>query len=94
MQDNPYLALLELELQKEYNNIRDREAIFWKKKSREKWVHDGDRNTKFFHLTTMVRRRRNKIDGLFNSNGDWCVDHAGMKAIAISHFENLFSPHE
>lgn len=42
----------------------------------------------------MVRRRRNKIDGLFNDTGILCEDPMEMKAIAVNHFVNLFSAHE
>lgn len=75
------------------SNIRDREAIYWKQKFREKWIQDGDSNTKFFHLATMIRRRRNKIDGLFNANGDWYIDPTEMKTIVDNHFQNRFSAH-
>lgn len=37
------------------------------------------------------RRRRNKIDGLFNDVGVWCEDPVDLKSIAASHFRNLFS---
>ncbi|XP_024190144.1 uncharacterized protein LOC112194121 [Rosa chinensis] len=67
--DNPFLLNLEKELIKQYELVRDQEAMLWKQKSREKWIQDGDRNTKYFHITTMVRRRKNKIDGLFDDSG-------------------------
>ncbi|XP_061998915.1 uncharacterized protein LOC133716212 [Rosa rugosa] len=56
--DNPFLIDLEKKLILEYEDIKDREALLWRQKSREKWVQGGDRNTKFFHITTMVRRRK------------------------------------
>lgn len=40
----------------------------------------------FFHLTTLVRRRRNKIDGLHDVNGSWCDTSEGMKIIAKDFF--------
>lgn len=91
LRDNPYLVDLETSLMQEYQDIRDKEAIFWKQKSREKWIQEGDRNTKFFHITTMVRRRRNKIDGLFNEHGVWCEDPTVLKSIAANYFQQLFS---
>ncbi|XP_062006018.1 uncharacterized protein LOC133723218 [Rosa rugosa] len=90
-QNIPFLLDLEKELIAKYEQIRDAEALFWKQKSRDKWLCEGDRNTKFFHLTTMIRRRRNKIDGLFDANGI-CYDNPTiMKQTAVSFFKNLFS---
>lgn len=84
--DNPFLLKLEKDLILQYDQIRDVEALFWRQKSRDKWLSDGDRNTKFFHLTTKIRRRRNKIDGLFDDAGIWTEDQNSMKRIAASFF--------
>lgn len=54
-------------------------------------MQDADRNTKFFHLTTVVRRRRNKIKRLKDSNGDWVEDAEGMKRLAVKYFQGLFN---
>jgi hypothetical protein len=88
------LKSLECDLINQYEDIRNKEALLWKQKSREKWVQDGDRNTKFFHLTTMVRRRRNKIDGLFDIHGNWCENHEVMKTVAKDFFQDLFAAKE
>lgn len=45
-----------------------REEKFWEQKSRVTWLQKRDRNTKFFHVFTLVRRTTNKIEGLFNDN--------------------------
>ena len=89
--ENPFLTKLEAELIQEYENIRDQDNMFWRQKSRDNWIQNGDRNTKFFHLTTLVKRRRNKIEGLFDSNGSWNTDASSMKKIAVSFFNDLFS---
>ncbi|KAL6141497.1 hypothetical protein ACLB2K_059785 [Fragaria x ananassa] len=88
---NLFLQNLEKKLIVDYEKIRDAEAIFWKQKSRDKWLREGDRNTKFFHLTTIVRRRRNKIDGLYNANGVCTTDMTGMQQIAVDFFHKLFT---
>ncbi|XP_020420289.1 uncharacterized protein LOC109949309 [Prunus persica] len=60
-------------------------------KSRIIWLQDGDRNTKFFHTTTIIRRRRNKIERLKNANGIWIEEANSLKILAVDHFSNLFS---
>lgn len=73
--DSAYLMNLEMNLQQEYNNVLKEEEILWYQKSREKWVKLGDRNTSFFHTRTIVRRRRNCINGLNLTNDrTWCTD--------------------
>lgn len=72
------LARLEITLQKEYGEVLHQEEMLWYQKSRENWVHFGDRNTKFFHAQTIVRRKRNKIHGLYVEDGTWCTDPVGL----------------
>ena len=61
---NLFLNQLDLELSSEYNHLLDQEELFWKQKSRNNWLKEGDRNTYFFHLSTIISRRKNKIEGL------------------------------
>lgn len=42
----------------------------------------------------MVRRRRNTIDGLYDSQGIWCENHEDMKCIAKKFFQDLFAARE
>ncbi|KAI5333294.1 hypothetical protein L3X38_023425 [Prunus dulcis] len=60
---------LENELSTEYNLILEQEELFWLQKSRNTWLKEGDRNTQLFHLSTVIRRRRNKLEGLFGETG-------------------------
>ncbi|CAL8076880.1 unnamed protein product [Prunus armeniaca] len=57
-------------------------------------ANDGDRNTKFFHLTTVVRKRRNKIERLKDSNGDWVEDDEGIKRLGLYKCVDLFEVRE
>lgn len=38
------------------------EAISWRHKAREKWLKEGDRNTKYFHCLANYRRKNNYIE--------------------------------
>lgn len=39
-----------------------REEVLWKQKSREEWLTSKDLNTRYFHLSTVIRRRQNAIN--------------------------------
>lgn len=80
------LAMLERELHKEYSEVLKQKELLWYQKFREKWVKLGDRNTKFFHTQTIVRRRRNKIQGMFIENDSWCTDSDTLKGEARKFF--------
>ena len=69
----PSLTLISLEasLRKEFHDILKLEEDFWALKSRVGWVVEGDRNTKFFHTSTIIRRRFNKILRLKNFVREW-----------------------
>ncbi|XP_057426143.1 uncharacterized protein LOC130719539 [Lotus japonicus] len=79
VRESESLLRLEKELQVEYEQILTQEELTWFQKSREKWVKFGDRNTRFFHTQTVVRRKRNKIHGLYVGD-EWCTDSEALKA--------------
>ncbi|XP_057823837.2 uncharacterized protein LOC131036058 [Cryptomeria japonica] len=53
-------------LKSRLNEILAREEVYWKQKSREGWIKEGDRNTKFFHNSVKVRRSWNKVTAIKN----------------------------
>lgn len=50
----------------------------------------GDRNINFFHVSIIVRRRRNKIEGLLNENYQWEFDQVKLKNMAVGFYASLY----
>jgi hypothetical protein len=67
------------------------EETLWKQKSRETWLTCSDLNTKFFHSSTVIRRRSNAINFLQSREGGWFSDRADIGGSFVSHFSNLFA---
>ncbi|PKI36129.1 hypothetical protein CRG98_043481 [Punica granatum] len=65
--------------------------LIWRQKSRELWLKDGDRNTKFFHLSTVIRRRANQIVAIKDDNGEWSQDHEVIGEYFLRKFQDLFN---
>ncbi|CAL2276969.1 unnamed protein product [Prunus armeniaca] len=74
----------------EYNGILDEEALLWQQKSRLKWLQEGDRNTKFFHMTTIIRRRCNKIERWKNCDGEADLNYLVKSVELFEVNESLF----
>uniref|UniRef100_A0A2N9F8F6 RNase H type-1 domain-containing protein n=1 Tax=Fagus sylvatica TaxID=28930 RepID=A0A2N9F8F6_FAGSY len=85
------LSRLERSLREEFSSILQIEEEFWALKSRVGWVVDGDRNTKFFHTSTIIRRRFNKIVRLQNNVGEWLESSDLIKQHIQSSFIDLFA---
>ncbi|XP_024636248.1 uncharacterized protein [Medicago truncatula] len=88
--DSIYHALLEKDLQREYNDILFQEEMHRYQKSREQWVKFGDKNNAFFHAQTIIRRKRNKIHRLQLPNVIWSTDSSTLQEEAQRFFKNLF----
>lgn len=66
------------------------EEQFWRQRSRINWLQSGDSNTKFFHLTTIQRRQRNRVLKIRSNSGDWLVDEHAIRNEFFDFFSNLF----
>lgn len=66
------------------------EEVLWFQKSRANWIKSGYRNTSYYHATIVVRRSRNKITSLRNSDGNWIEVHEDLKKIVNGFFQPLF----
>lgn len=88
---NRFLINLERELRSDYAEVLRIEEEFWTMKSRMSWVIDGDRNTAFFHMSTLVRRRRNRITCMKDRIGNWLNGDFAIANFIRLGFIDLFS---
>lgn len=61
---------LVLEERKKLAEIYVQKEVFWRQRSKQLWLQEGDRNIKFFHSATKLRRKSNQINSLFDSLGN------------------------
>ncbi|KAG7593406.1 Reverse transcriptase domain [Arabidopsis thaliana x Arabidopsis arenosa] len=81
------LQMLKWELAEAYRE----EELYWKQKSRERWLKEGDRNTKFFHGSVQRRRVQNRILSLFDDNNLEQFAEGSKGEIAVAYFRKIFS---
>ena len=87
---NTFLLKSENQLRNERNMILDQIDVFWFQKSRVDWIRDSDRNTHFYHLSTIIRRRFNRIDVLQDDEGTWIEGKDEVQA-TVRNFSWSFS---
>ncbi len=57
-----------------HDSLLRQQEIFWRQKSRVQWIQEGDRNTRFFHQSTVIRRHQNRIRAIRGEDGQLTED--------------------
>eukprot|EP00253_Pinus_taeda_P009017 PITA_09017 len=70
----------------EWETLCKQEEIFWKQKSRVLWLKEGERNTKFFHRSTIANRTHNRISSIKDENGQIHQSHEEIDVVLVKHF--------
>ena len=69
----------------------EEEELYWFKRSREKWLHEGDSNTEYFHRIANGRRRKKNIVSL--KDGDSVIEGTDKLLLhATNFYKDLFGP--
>lgn len=77
-------------IREDLNQAYLEEEVYWKQKSRIRWLRSGDRNTSYFHSITKARRQRMNITSIQDGDG---VIHRGQRnvaQVAQEYFQNLY----
>ena len=66
----------------------------WRQKSRELWLKLGDKNSQFFHLSTIIYRQSNNIGALKKEDSSWIQETSQIRAHFRDSFINQFKEEE
>ncbi|KAF7148921.1 hypothetical protein RHSIM_Rhsim03G0108600 [Rhododendron simsii] len=89
---NPDYLATEKTIEGKLEDLWQKDAMFWHQHSRIKWLQMGDKNSRFFHLSTIQRRQRIQIVKLRNDSGLWKMEVNEIAGIIKSHFQSLYAP--
>ena len=81
----------EISLKLDLENLLIKEESLWCSKSRETWLTCKDLNTKYFHISTLIRRRSNAVNFLKLDSGGWVSSRAEIGGNFLAHFTTLFT---
>jgi hypothetical protein len=85
------LRMQEAMISQKLGERRAQEEILWRQKSRVQWLKEGDRNTKFFHRSTIQRRHVNHISHLVTEEGKTLHSHEDLETELVSYYQDLLS---
>ena len=80
-------------LQLQWEELCAREEMYWRQKSRELWLRDGDRNTKFFHTSAKQKRINSTIFHIKDATfGDPISNENLIRNEGVKFFKNILAP--
>lgn len=77
-------------VQRRIDDLWHQEELFWSQRSRLKCLEGGDKNTNFFHASTIQRRNRNRIHRIKNMEGEWVEGRDNIFKAIIDNFEEVY----
>ena len=68
----------------------NQEEELWAIKSQVNWMIQEDRNTSFYHVSTLVRRKRNHIIAIKDACGEWIFEENAVKDYIRNGFAGIY----
>ncbi|XP_010424208.1 PREDICTED: uncharacterized protein LOC104709265 [Camelina sativa] len=91
MRDHSVPQVLINQIRADLNKAYREEETYWKLKSRNQWMNLGDRNTKYFHAATKVRKSKNRLKSMLDAHGIEHFCDSAIGKVAEDYFTNLFT---
>lgn len=79
------------EIQRQIEVLWKQEETYWGQRSRIKWLNWGDKNSKFFHASTIQRRERNRILRIKDGDGEWVEGQEGITEAILKHYGEVYN---
>ncbi|KAJ1389468.1 Ribonuclease H domain [Sesbania bispinosa] len=79
------------EIKLQIDLLWQQEEKYWGQRSRLKWLKFRDKNTQFFHATTIQRRGRNRIMKIQDAQGAWQEGTKDILKAVESQYRSLFT---
>ena len=86
-----YLLKLEIKLKGQLREVLDQIDTFWMQKVRREAIRDGDGNTRYFHTSTIIRLKLNRIKALQDTTGQRIVDSESVLNVVGGFFMGLYT---
>ena len=67
-----------------------REEVMWRQRSKNTWLKEGDRNTRYFHTIASSRKRNNRVLKLQDEFGRWHETQEKVGRVFMEYFCNIF----
>ena len=71
--------------------LNHREEIMWQQRSQIQWLSAGDKNTRFFHMRSSQRKKKNKITLLKKPCGQVMSDEHEMRTLTANFYKQLYT---
>uniref|UniRef100_A0A803NUC4 DUF4283 domain-containing protein n=1 Tax=Cannabis sativa TaxID=3483 RepID=A0A803NUC4_CANSA len=69
-----------------------KKEIFWRQRSKQLWLKEGDHISKYFHAAAKTRKQNNRINSLRNDSGTMVGWDDGLQYVMVGYFQQLFTP--
>lgn len=79
------------QFQREVDVMLEEEHIKWRQRPKQRWLQEGDRNTKYFHSCATQRKKINSIKSISDGEGNMATNPEDISRLFHSFFHNLFS---